>query len=58
MILSTIDIKFSQFILPLFITIFTVMIARVISVYIPIFTINIFKLEENIPYNRVKLLSW
>ncbi|MDP2090134.1 MAG: cation:proton antiporter [Candidatus Gracilibacteria bacterium] len=58
LILSTIDIKFSQFILPLFITIFTVMIARVISVYIPIFTINIFKLEENIPYNRVKLLSW
>lgn len=58
LILSTIDIDFSHFILPLIITILTIMVARTISVFIPIFTINIFKMEQFIPYNWAKLLSW
>lgn len=58
LILSTIDIDFSHFILPLIITILTIMVARTISVFIPIFTINVFKMEQFIPYNWAKLLSW
>ncbi len=56
--LTAIDIDFSKFFLPVVISTITVLIARTISVYIPIFTINVFKLEEHIPYDRAKLLSW
>lgn len=58
LILSTININFSQFLIPLFITIFVVVIARIISVYIPITIINKFKLEEHIPNSWSILLSW
>ncbi len=58
LVLSTIDIDFTNFILPVIIAILTVMISRLISVYIPIFTINFFKIEEHIPYSWAKLLSW
>gem|GEM_PF-2822515 len=34
------------------------MIARAISVYIPILFINIFKLEEKIPSSWQNLLAW
>jgi NhaP-type Na+/H+ or K+/H+ antiporter len=56
--LTSIDIDFTKFLLPVIIATVTVLIARTISVYIPIFTINKFKLEDPIPYNRAKLLSW
>lgn len=58
LILSTIDIKLTQFILPIIIWILTVMTARVVSVYIPISIVNLFELEEHIPKSWVKLLSW
>ncbi len=58
LILSSIDINFSQFILPTFISILTVMIARFISIIIPISFINLLKIEEKIPFSWVKLLSW
>lgn len=58
LILSTINIDFTKFILPLIITILTIIIVRVVSVYVPIFVINKFKLEEQIPYSWAKLLSW
>lgn len=58
LILSTIDIEFNQFILPIIIWILTVMVARAISVYIPITIVNGFKLEERIPKTWISLLSW
>ena len=58
LVLSTINIDMSTFALPLIITILTVMIARVISVCIPISLINWFKLEERIPSSWIMLLSW
>lgn len=58
LILSTIDIDFSKFILPIIITILTVMITRAISIHIPIFILNKFKFEDYIPYSWVTLLSW
>jgi monovalent cation:H+ antiporter, CPA1 family len=58
LILSTINIELKQFILPIIISILTVMIARVISVFIPISIVNWFKLEEKIPKSWIILLSW
>ncbi len=58
LILSSIDIEFTQFIIPTIIVIFIVMLARYISVFIPISTINLFKMENQIPSSWIKLLSW
>lgn len=58
LILASIDINFKDFILPVIITISVVMLARVISVYIPVWFINTFKLEEKIPHSWMILLSW
>jgi CPA1 family monovalent cation:H+ antiporter len=58
LILSSIDIDFTQFLLPLSLTILVVVIARIISVYLPITIINKFKLEEHIPNSWSILLSW
>ena len=58
LILSNININFYQFALPITIVILTVMIARTISVYLPIAFINWFKLEEHIPNSWSILLSW
>ncbi|MDP2090133.1 MAG: cation:proton antiporter [Candidatus Gracilibacteria bacterium] len=58
LILTSINIDVTNFILPVIITILTVMIVRVISVYIPVFIINKFKFEERIPNSWAKLLSW
>ncbi len=58
LILSSIEIDFTQFLVPLVLTIFIVVIARIISVYIPITIINKFKLEEHIPNTWSILLSW
>ncbi|MDD3145426.1 MAG: cation:proton antiporter [Candidatus Gracilibacteria bacterium] len=58
LILSELDVNFTEFILPLIITIFVVMIARVISVYIPVKINNFFKIEDHIPHSWAILLSW
>lgn len=58
LILTSIDIDETKFILPVIITILTVMIVRLISVYIPVFAINKLKLEEQIPSSWTTLLSW
>lgn len=58
LILSTVDIHFSEFIVPILVTILVVMIARVISVYIPVWLNNILKIEEHIPNSWTILLSW
>jgi len=58
LILSDININFTLFIPPILLVIVIVMIARAISVYIPIWIINTFKLEEHIPMTWQHLLSW
>jgi monovalent cation:H+ antiporter, CPA1 family len=58
LILSTIDMNLSNFILPIIVVILTVMVIRVISVYIPISLINLFKIEKHIPSSWILLLSW
>jgi len=60
LILSDINLNvhYSVFILPIILSIFVIMIARWISVYIPIYFLNITKLEEKIPLNWQHLLSW
>lgn len=58
LILSYIDIDFSQFVAPIFITIVVVAAARAISIYFPIYILNYFKLEEYIPLNWQHMLAW
>ena len=58
LVLSDININFSFFILPIFASIIIVMLARAISIYIPIGIINKFKIEEHIPMSWQHLLSW
>ncbi len=58
LILSDININFSQFIFPIFLVIIVVMFARAVSVYIPVWIINKLKIEENIPMTWQHLLSW
>ncbi len=57
-ILSKIHINISQFILPTIIAIIVVIIARAISVYLPLNLIKITKLEEPVPSSRQHLLAW
>lgn len=58
LILSYIKIDFMNFIVPISITILVVMIARAISVYLPVWFLNFFKLEEHIPASWQHLLAW
>ncbi len=58
LILSNINVDLSIFILPVLVSILIVVIARVISVYIPLGFLNWTKLEEKIPHSRIVLLSW
>lgn len=58
LMLSDIDINFSTFLFPVLCSIIVVMIARALSIYIPIGIINRLKVEENIPYSWQHLLSW
>lgn len=58
LVLSSVDINFNQFLIPLLLTIIVVVVARIISVYIPITILNTFKLEEHIPNSWSILLSW
>ncbi|MBS9775196.1 sodium:proton antiporter [Candidatus Gracilibacteria bacterium] len=56
--LSRLEVSISKFTLPIIITILVVMLARVISVFLPVGIINKFKLEEKIPLSRTQLLAW
>lgn len=58
LILTDINIDFSNFILPILLVILVISIARAISVYLPIWIINFFKIERNIPLSWQHLLSW
>ncbi len=58
LILADLNINFQKFILPIFISIIIIAIARAISVYLPLWIINKFKLEEKIPLSWQHLLSW
>ena len=58
LILADLDIDFSQFILPISLVILVVVIVRAISVYFPLFFINLFKIEKNVPISWQHLLSW
>lgn len=58
LILSHIQINFFAFILPIFVVIIIVIIARALSVYIPLGLINKFSNEEPIPKNWLHILSW
>ncbi len=56
--LSHLNIEFFKLIIPITIAIFSVAIARTISVYVPIWIINKLKLEDKIPKSWQFLLSW
>lgn len=58
LILSSIDVAFSSLIFPILVSIPIIVVARSISVYIPISLINFFSLEERIPKSWQHLLSW
>ena len=58
LILADIDAHFSNFILPILLVIIVTSLARSLAVYIPVWFINIFKLEEKVPLNWQHLLSW
>lgn len=56
--MSKINLNFSDFVLPITVVIIVVMIARAVSVYLPIFSLNKSWLEERIPASWMHLLSW
>lgn len=58
LILSHIDANLLYFILPIALVIIIVMIARTVSIYMPIWFINKLKIEEEIPKTWQFLLSW
>ncbi len=58
LILSHIDIDFTRFIVPIALVIWVVIVARALSIYIPISAINLLKVEEHIPFKWQHLLSW
>ncbi len=56
--LSHIETPFRELIIPIIVAILVVIVARIISVYIPITIINKTKCEEHIPKQWQFLLSW
>lgn len=58
LILSHIKVDFSQFIYPILIVLVIVIIARMVSIYLPIWVLNKLKAEEHIPWSWQFLLSW
>ncbi len=58
LILADIDTNFSKFFLPIVLVIIVASLARALAVYLPIWFINIFKLEEKTPIEWQHLLSW
>lgn len=58
LILSHIDIDFMSLLFPSLVVVVIVMVARIISVYLPITALNFSKTEEHIPASWQFLLSW
>ena len=58
LILADLNINFWNFMFPIFIVIVVVAIARAISVYLPLWIVNFFKIEEKVPLSWQHLLSW
>lgn len=58
LVLSQLNVSITDFTVPIIITIIVVVLSRVISVFLPIWVINFFKLEEKVPLVRTQLLSW
>lgn len=58
LVLADVNISFVDFLPYILITIAVVIIARWISVYLPLGIINKFKLEKPIPVSRQHLLAW
>ena len=58
LVLAHVDVDFASFLVPTLVTIWIIMFARTVSVFIPINLINRFKLEEKIPKTYTTLLSW
>jgi monovalent cation:H+ antiporter, CPA1 family len=58
LILSSIDIDFWALIIPILITIPIIMLARAVSIYLPLGAINFFSTEEKVPSSWQHLLSW
>ena len=58
LVLAHVSVSFTQFLPYIFVTIIVVIIARAISVYLPLWIINKFKLEEKVPLSRQHLLAW
>lgn len=52
------NIDFKDFILPIIISIFIVIVSRSLSVFIPIWILNMTKFEERIPYSWQMILAW
>ena len=55
---SHVNFNVVEFLLPVILIIFFVAFSRALSVYIPIWILNKFKLEEEIPKDWQNLLSW
>lgn len=58
LILSHINVDFIKFLIPIVAVILIVMVARAISIYLPIWIMNKLKMEEEIPKSWQFLLSW
>lgn len=58
LILSQINVHFTQFFWVSILVILIVMIARAVSVYVPLYFVNTLKLEEPIPLSWQHLLAW
>jgi CPA1 family monovalent cation:H+ antiporter len=58
LLLSKININIFDFLGPILLTILVIIIARAISVYIPINFINFFKKDDKVPLSRQHLLAW
>lgn len=58
LILSHIKVDFVSFLYPILLVIIIVIIARIISVYLPVWILNLTKTEEHIPNSWQFLLSW
>lgn len=58
LILSHINVDFVKFLIPIIAVILIVMVARAVSIYLPIWIMNKLKIEEEIPKTWQFLLSW
>lgn len=58
LILSNVETNFIDLFFPILITVLVLLVARFISVYLSIWIINMFNIEEKIPKRWMSILSW